>query len=307
MSSPVSAKRDNIGENVPVRQVGTNSASAVPVSPVESFVPYRNYNPDPCYRSKSHDVSDLCAQWRGAIAAEKSAREARRATTWSIVATILSAIAVAGLITTIWQTRGALGEARRSNLIAQRANARATRQSITGARDTERALEIAERNASAASGLVAATERNAQKQLRAYLAVTNVVIRAVGPNALYATVQISNLGSTPARIKKANRMAWIGPITQVRPHETGPDPIAFRHIADLLSNGVPANIFLNVENILPDGWPSKDVLELYLYGRVEYADVFGEEHWMTFAFRLNGYEVTSDSTFTACIYGNGGS
>lgn len=76
---------------------------AAPPSPTPSggpsgnFTAYPGYNPDPCYHAKDHDAADLCAQWRAAIAAEKAAHEARRATNWSIVATFLSALSLAAV------------------------------------------------------------------------------------------------------------------------------------------------------------------------------------------------------------------
>lgn len=74
----------------------TNSATSPARSPStkagHEFVAYPGYNPDPCYNAQEHDAADLCAQWRAAIAAEKAAHEARRATTWSIVAAILNTI-----------------------------------------------------------------------------------------------------------------------------------------------------------------------------------------------------------------------
>lgn len=110
-----------------------------------TYRPYPRYNPDPCYNSKDHDSADLCAQWRAAMAAEKTTQEARRATTWSIVATLFSFLTVVGLIVSLSQTQGALAEARRGNLIAQRSIARATRQAIANAASARKANEISER------------------------------------------------------------------------------------------------------------------------------------------------------------------
>jgi hypothetical protein len=61
-------------------------------SPAPKFAAYRGYDPDPCYHAEDKDAADLCAQWRSAIAGEKAAHEARRASTWSIVATFLNAL-----------------------------------------------------------------------------------------------------------------------------------------------------------------------------------------------------------------------
>lgn len=68
------------------------------------FVAYRGYDPDPCYRAEDKDAADLCAQWRSAIAGEKAAHEARRATTWSIVATLLNALGLLAVGTALYLT-----------------------------------------------------------------------------------------------------------------------------------------------------------------------------------------------------------
>ena len=115
-------------------------ASAAPTETTQPpYRPYPDYNPDPCYQAKNHDSADLCAQWRAAIAAEKAAHESRRATNWGIAATFLSFATLFGLIVTILQTQGALGEARKGNRIAQRSNARATRHATHNLEETREA------------------------------------------------------------------------------------------------------------------------------------------------------------------------
>ena len=128
---------------------GAHPAPQTQPSP-PTFTAYPNPYTDACYHAKDHDAAELCAEWRSAVSGEKSAREAARATTWSIVATLLSFVGVGGLIYTIWQTQGSLREARRGNRISMKANARASRQAIASASFTAAALAIAERNAQSA-------------------------------------------------------------------------------------------------------------------------------------------------------------
>jgi len=78
----------------PKPQTLATPTPAPATSPSPDFAAYRGYDPDPCYHAKDHDAADLCAQWRASIAAEKAAHEARRATTWSIVATLLNVISL---------------------------------------------------------------------------------------------------------------------------------------------------------------------------------------------------------------------
>lgn len=114
------AKADNSAQQ---EQASPKQAASPTPPPEPPYRPYPKYNPDPCYRADNHDAADLCAQWRAAIAAEKAAHEARRATNWGIAAAGLSFATLVGLIVTILQTQGALGEARKANLITQRTNA----------------------------------------------------------------------------------------------------------------------------------------------------------------------------------------
>ena len=90
-----------------------------------------------------HDAADLCAQWRATIAAEKAVGEAGLATKVAIIGTALSLATVLGLIVSVYQTRGALGEARRGNRLNLAIERRARRAARQAAIDQERALEIA--------------------------------------------------------------------------------------------------------------------------------------------------------------------
>ena len=58
----------------------------------------------PCIEPKGRDESDLCAQWRAAIAAEKAAHEARRSSNWSIGATISSALSLIAVAVALYLT-----------------------------------------------------------------------------------------------------------------------------------------------------------------------------------------------------------
>ena len=88
----------------PATQLTSTPTPTVSVEPSPKFTPYPGYNPDPCYEAKDHDAADLCAQWRAAVAAEKTAHEARRATVWAIVATILSGLSFFAVALALIQT-----------------------------------------------------------------------------------------------------------------------------------------------------------------------------------------------------------
>jgi hypothetical protein len=80
-----------------MKQPTLSQSPKIAAAPPDQFAAYPGYDPDPCYHAKNKDAADLCAQWRSAIAAEKATLEARRATTWSIITTLLNAISLAAV------------------------------------------------------------------------------------------------------------------------------------------------------------------------------------------------------------------
>lgn len=129
------------------------------------YRPYTDRYSDACYNAQNHDTADLCAQWRAAIATEKAAKEARIATIAAIIGVVLSLATVVGLIVTIWQTHGALGEARRGNRLNLAFERRSRRESRKAAEDQERALAIAERNAESAKNVAAETVKTTKAMM----------------------------------------------------------------------------------------------------------------------------------------------
>lgn len=276
---------------------GQPSAKTTEQAAADAYAPYPGYSPDPCYQAKNHDAADLCAQWRAAVAAEKAAHEARRATSWSIVATFLSLITVGGLIITIWQTNGALGEARRGNRLNLLFEKRARRENIRAAKDQAAALEVAERQFQLA-------ERTARNQIRSYLSV--VVIRPHATGETYsAEVIIKNVGQTPARIKSVRSMFWIAAAHTVDPLAEGPPPKRYYHVVDVLPQGDTDRIIATCEDMsLANTIGEEGGSDVYVYGKVEFADVFGDDHWITFASCPNGWGFDGTTTFRPCIHGN---
>lgn len=90
-----------------------------PASSQPSFAAFPDPQSDACYNVKDHDRADLCAQWRAALAAEKSAHEARRATNWAIFSTIASVLGLFFIVYSLRQTSKSLEAAHESNRIAR--------------------------------------------------------------------------------------------------------------------------------------------------------------------------------------------
>ena len=250
-----------------------------------SFAAYPQLNSDACYRAKDHEAADLCAQWRAAIAAEKTARESRRATTWSIIATFLGFATVAGLIITIWQTFGALGEARRGNLIAQRANARATRQSIAAAADTKAAIAVAERQADIAADI-------AQRQLRAYLDFDGIKwLRDESRDEedrmmTGISYGVKNFGHTPATNVSILHSYFVRLGGDDTPRHLADSDEAVGVIAP--TDHVTKNGYFHLP---PNVWASIGKREVTFIAKilVSYSDDFGTERTLGSSFESNGH------------------
>jgi hypothetical protein len=91
-----------------VTHLRTTSVAApspsLPSGQSAKFTAYPGYNPDPCYNAGDKDAADLCAQWRAAMAAEKAAYEAKRATSWSIVTTLLNGLSLIAVSAALFLT-----------------------------------------------------------------------------------------------------------------------------------------------------------------------------------------------------------
>lgn len=177
-------------------------APAPSASPTSAFTAYPGYNPDPCYRAKDKDAADLCAQWRAAIAGEKAAHEARRANLFSMIAASLSFATVIGLIVTIWQTSGALSEARRGNRLNLLFERRSRREARKADAEQARALAIAEENAATASKQFKLASNTARSNLRPWITVEAKLSSDIHVNASGASftmiVEAKNVGKSAA-------------------------------------------------------------------------------------------------------------
>ena len=110
--------------------------------PSEAFPPAFDYSAYPdkyaeaCYSAQDHDAADLCAQWRAAIAAEKSSDSA-----WwgNIVGAVSATISLISIILVVI----ALRQTNKSLRLAQRDRADATRRAIAQSDETAAAHRLA--------------------------------------------------------------------------------------------------------------------------------------------------------------------
>lgn len=291
----------------PKAQQSTEASQPAP-RPIASPAPWRSYpdmKADACYQANDKDQADLCAQWRAALAAEESAAQASRATFWAVVASVLSAATVVGLIVTIWQTQGALGEARRGNRINLNFERRSRRESRESAAHQLAALEIATKNADAATKLADASDKSMRLQIRAYLYVKEIYVKLAYDGSVYACIVISNSGTTPAKLISASRKMICEKFGNIDPASTGPEPQRFSMFPSHLVPGQDFTMHVSVDNVdLNADFKTIEGMCLLVYGEVIYADVFGETQSLTFAYRQDSDLLGRQTQFCPCLKGN---
>ena len=245
------------------------------------YVAYPNLYAESCYEAPNHDAADLCAQWRAALAAEKAAKASESAVAWSIIATVLSAMGLLALFTTLGQTERSLKEARRGNLLNMRENARSTRRAVAGAKETAAAIAAANLSANAASAQVRIASDTAVRQLRAYLGPGIVTFTNLhsGGN-LSIDIEISNNGLTPANAIASYTTVFVAPYSEedisFRSHKVSFDRI--RGNAITLNPGRKTSITSLARKRLDIATSTAVLagkLTIVIAGYVSYRDVFG--------------------------------
>lgn len=237
------------------------------------------------------DYSDLIAQRKSAL--------------WGMIMGIAALIGMVLSVIGVILVKRTFDETQRTNRLAMKEHARATRRAVANHVETERALQHAEASAKAMTSLVDVSERTAKAQIRAYVNVTPHNLKHYD-TATYVDVLIDNKGSTPAKITRLEMALWIGPPANLDPANSGAPLKRYYHVFGFLMNGVPQTITVATDQIvvveLHDGTPQQR--EIYIYGRVEYTDVFTESHITQFAFRTEGLLKGENTTFCPCIDGN---
>lgn len=83
-----------------------------------NFAAYPQSESNKCYGVSDHDVADLCAQWRAAIAAEHAASSAHWSNWLAVIGAIASIVGLIALLRSLKQTERALESASKANEIA---------------------------------------------------------------------------------------------------------------------------------------------------------------------------------------------
>lgn len=144
-------------------------------------------------------------------------------------------------------------------------------------------------------------------QLRSYLVVDRIEPKLVQPSIISAAVFIKNAGATPARIKSVNARLWIAAAPNNNPLANGPQPESYYHLRDWFPQGAEDRILITNESTALIGKLNEnDKFDAFIYGRIEFEDVFGEGHWMSFAYTPRIWGFQSNTEYGPCIHGNDG-
>ena len=118
----------------PTKEDGVSKDAAAqvgpPAAPTLNYAPHPNVKADNCYQAKDHDAADLCAQWRAALAAEKSANFTWWGNLIGGAAALFSAASVILVIFALRQTEKSLKAARDANSIAREIGEAQTRAHV---------------------------------------------------------------------------------------------------------------------------------------------------------------------------------
>lgn len=131
------------------------------------------------------------------------------------------------------------------------------------------------------------TRKVAKHQLRAYLGATpqNVNFLAIGTHYIQTYIEIANTGDTPAK----NVIQWTDiAVRAPTDNKTFPLPAKGYGKRPIVPG---AKWSLGLEKSLTDEELQKLMSEenvLFVWGRVEYMDIFGESHWLDFRYRNIG-------------------
>jgi len=170
------------------------------------------------------------------------------------------------------------------------------------------AMRVSQEGARAATETAEAMKQTTQRGLRAYVAVSHSTIHFPRPGIPVVKVVVRNTGQTPA----SNVRQWIHMWVERYPLtvELGEPPEGFvMGQGHLGGNGGTSEMVIERPNpIAPcmhDRIGTADCT-IYIYGRVEYDDIFGHRHFLKYRLMYGGAEEGLEGSLKSCPEGNEG-
>jgi hypothetical protein len=135
--------------------------------------------------------------------------------------------------------------------------------------------------------VITQSKENEVRDLRAYVGVSKVLLMVQNIAKPRGVVEFQNFGKTPAR----NVRQWIGiainshPLTITLPES--PDPTMAS--TTIIYPGIKNVLFVDLKKELPQGTEiGTSELTVYVYGRVTYYDIFGNNQELNYRFIFGG-------------------
>lgn len=228
-------------------------------------------------RDNQHNETDLVAQQTSAL--------------WTSIMGIAAVIGMALSVVGVYLVWTTFHETKRTNRISMMENARSTRRAVAAGAETKAAMEIAERNAKAATALVTVSQDNAQKGLRAYLDFDGVHFAKrekspKGPGWVRTGIAVclKNYGRTPAREVNAT-LTFLILDPEGKPQKQGEESRAFVVVSP--NDHATSNTFFDLTNAM---WTDIKLQKIVVQCGIEvtYADVFGGDQSMGATFESFG-------------------
>ena len=290
-------------------QAKAGNAAPKEPTPAPPAAPVLDVSPPPdrgCEYGKDDRKSDLCAQWKAADAAYDAAL-------WAWWQLILGGAGLALGAATMAAAIAAAVYAKRA-AVATEATVEIARSAASEAGD---ALAIANRNAKAAASSAVVARKGlehaqlaSRNQLRAYLyletAYLDIHLPKIKGEPLPGTADIQlsfrNFGQTPATEVTMAVEACIHPppFHQVFNHVAG----IFQRSGDM-AHRMTAGQIIELKDFAAQR-PAIDAgaMALYVYGRVTYRDMFGEQHITDFRWFMTGAKEIEAKRFRVAPEGN---
>jgi hypothetical protein len=132
--------------------------------------------------------------------------------------------------------------------------------------------------------------RNTKKELRAYLAMETIIIDSITDDVIFYSIKVINTGKTPAyhvssisKIKPDGTGIYEKEINDVMPHNTKTTSLMRGNGMSFTLSFKPEAGYIAKEMISKI---KKGIVDFYIYGNVNYIDVFNDQHTTRFCYNI---------------------
>lgn len=246
-----------------------------------------NEETKPCPKGEDNRQSDLCAQWKAADASAESSLWTERTFYLGVGGFLVGLLTLGAAGAAAYFAWSAAEQARRSNILNMRENARTSRRSAASAHETAQALLYARKSADEARRTADTAERQLVLTQRAFIFIKPDTNKAILPDntlgGIRVVMEMRNTGQTEA----VNvRNTFSGDIRQSLPanFDFPPGDESQRDV-------IPAHMgptYYGEGKAYGEAWERiKRGESLFVWGTVAYNDIFTTtDHVVQFCYRI---------------------